>query len=180
VTGTPVVEDAFEGNTAFPIGTYREHTGTMVSSLRSGALRVSVRHISDGWDSWVSVDTPTPLTDWTVRSSFVSARSNGSCGLMVSDGLTVVTADLDRGSASARISIYGTEKVLAQRSFTASSVIGPLSLSLEGGLLVVRAGDVVVASLPSQQLGPITQGGLVGVGDTNDCDFDDFAILQRP
>jgi hypothetical protein len=152
----------------------------MVSSLRSGALRVSVRHISDGWDSWVSVDTPTPLTDWTVRSSFVSARSNGSCGLMVSDGLTVVTADLDRGSASARISIYGTEKVLAQRSFTASSVIGPLSLSLEGGLLVVRAGDVVVASLPSQQLGPITQGGLVGVGDTNDCDFDDFAILQRP
>ena len=40
-------------------------------------------------------------------------------------------------------------------------------------------GDVVVASMPPVQLGPITQGGVVGVGDTNTCDFDDFRILSR-
>jgi hypothetical protein len=99
---------------------------------------------------------------------------------MASDGLTVVTADLNRGSGLARISIYANQNVLAQKSFTAPSVTGPLSISLESGQLVMRAADVVVASMPWQQLGPITQGGVVGVGDTNDCDFDDFAILSRP
>ena len=179
VTGSVVVEERFEGTTSFPLGSFESHTGTMVSSLLPGALRVSVNGISRGWDSWVSVDTQ-PLREWTVRATFVSARRNGECGVMASDGSTVVTADLSRAAGSARISIYRDGATLAQQSFSAVSVTGPLSISLEAGLLVMRSGDVVVASLPPVQLAPITQGGVVGVGDTNDCDFDDFAVLSRP
>jgi hypothetical protein len=180
VTGTVVIEERFEGQTAFPVATYDANTGSMVSKLLPGALRVSVKGISPGWDAWVSVDTPSPLSEWTVRASFVSAASDGACGVMASDGPTVVTADLYRGSAVARISIYDNGTPVAQKSFTAPSVTGPVSLSLEGGVLVMRAGDVVVASLPPRRLDPITQGGVVAVGDTNDCDFDDFQVLSRP
>ncbi len=180
VSGTVVVEERFEGHTAFPLGSYDSNRGKMVSSLLPGALRLSVANTSDGWDSWVSVNTPSPVAEWTVTATFVSARADGACGVMASDGSTVVTADLDRAAASARISIYRNQTVLAQKSFTAPSVTGPLSISREGGLLVMRAGDVVVASLPPQRLDPVSQGGVVGVGNTNDCDFDDFAILSRP
>jgi hypothetical protein len=177
VTGTVVLEERFDGGTAFPLGTYDSNGGSMVSSLRAGALRISVTNTSQGWDSWVSVDTPRDLVEWTVTASATSARADGWCGVMASDGSTVITADLEAFGGSARISIYRNETVLAQQSFAARGATGAISITRGDGLLVMRAGDVVVGSLPPQRLGPIRQGGVVGVGDTNDCDFDEFKIL---
>ena len=173
-----VAEESFQrGPGPFDIGDYSVNDGFVTREVRQGAYRVGVRGIGEGWDSWNFVELA-PVPDlWSVTTRVASA--DGFCGVMAGDGVTAYTAVVNQAGTLAEINRHVGGKTPGEQQFPIEpAASGPITLSRDGDVLVLSAGQRRVAVVDAVDLGPIIQAGLDVVGNTATCEFDDFSVAH--
>lgn len=176
-----VVEETFDDqDTTFGLGEYTSNTGTMTATIRGGVMEISVQDTGSRWKSWTNAVFGPVGHDFWVQAADVARPADRSCGLMIGDGRSTVTVVLDRSTGKGEVNKYrGATELLAERFETATGTTGVLALHGLGDTMAVWVGDQQVATAPIGDLRAVIRAGVVAMGSTATCEFDDF-LVGRP